>query len=149
MFYAIKTECVFSKTTNDGVQPFIPANKTKIKVKKTANKNKDAPGITHSIWSNKNIAHWEMTWYFCWWREDAWASQALTLVPLEYFLGWHGHPQAWAFVHSSCHYIILLTLDLKTHFIQNSNTILISSISIIKIIDQLGSALTCKEKHPK
>ena len=49
VFYAIKTECVFSKTTNDGVQPFITANKTKIKLKKTSNKNKDAPRITYSI----------------------------------------------------------------------------------------------------
>ena len=31
---------------------------------KTKNKNKDAPRTTHSIWSNKNIASWKMTWYF-------------------------------------------------------------------------------------
>jgi hypothetical protein len=45
--------------------------------------------------------------------------QALTLVPLGYFLGWHGNLQAWAFVHSSSHLIILQSLHLKTSFIQN------------------------------
>ena len=43
VFSAIKTECVFSKTNIAGIQPFITANKTKLK------KNKDAPRITHSI----------------------------------------------------------------------------------------------------
>jgi hypothetical protein len=45
--------------------------------------------------------------------------QALTLVPLGYFLGWHGHPQAWAFVYSLSYLIILQCLHLKTSFIQN------------------------------
>jgi hypothetical protein len=69
------------------------------KQKKTKNKNKDDPRTTHSIWSNKNIVSWKMTWYFCWWRR--WClghPKAWTLVLLGYFLGWHGHPQAWAFV---------------------------------------------------
>ena len=115
------------------------------KQNKLKTKTNDAPRTAHIIWSNKNIAHWNRTWYFCWWRGDARTSPSLTLVPLEYFLGWHGHPQAWAFVHSSSHHIILLSLHLKTHFIQNSNTILISSISIIKIIDQLVQILhACK-----
>jgi hypothetical protein len=40
---------------------------------------------------------WKMTWYFCWWRRGCLGHpQALTLVLLGYFLGWHGHPQAWA-----------------------------------------------------
>jgi hypothetical protein len=43
----------------------------------------------------------------------------LTLVLLGYFLGWHGHYQAWAFVHPSSYHIILLSLHLKTSFIQN------------------------------
>jgi hypothetical protein len=38
---------------------------------------------------------------------------------LDIFLGWHGHPQAWAFVHSSSHLITLHSLHLKTSFIQN------------------------------
>jgi hypothetical protein len=43
----------------------------------------------------------------------------LTLVLLGYFLEWHGHPQDWAFVHSSSHLIILQSLHLKTSFLQN------------------------------
>jgi hypothetical protein len=59
------------------IQPFIAAkNKNK-----NENKNKDAPRKTHSIWSNKNIVSWKMTWYFCWWRRGAMGHlQALTLV---------------------------------------------------------------------
>ena len=37
----------------------------------TQQKNKDAPRVTHNAWSNKNIAHWKMTWCFCWWSGDA------------------------------------------------------------------------------
>ena len=134
-----KVECVSLPHKNARIQLLIKENKTKIKLNKTANKNKDARRIAHSIWSNKNIAHWEMTWYFCWWRRDASGHpQTSTLVPLEYFLGWHGHPQAWAFVHTSSHCIILLSLHLKTHFIQNSTQFFISSISTIKIINPLG-----------
>jgi hypothetical protein len=47
------------------------------------------------------------------------SPQALTLVPLGYFLGWHGHPQAWAFVHTLSHLITPHSLLLKTSFIQN------------------------------
>jgi hypothetical protein len=45
--------------------------------------------------------------------------QALILVPLGYFLGLHGHPQALAFVHTLSHLITLHSLHLKTSFIQN------------------------------
>jgi hypothetical protein len=63
---------------------------------------------------------WKMTWYFCWWRRGCLGHpQALTLVLLGYFLGWHGHPQAWYFVYSSSHLFILLSLHLKTSFMQN------------------------------
>ena len=34
------------------------------KQNKTKNKNKDAPRTTHSVWSNKNIAHRQMTCCF-------------------------------------------------------------------------------------
>ena len=118
VFYAIKTECVFSKTNKMGSNHML----LRTKQNKTENKNKDAPRITHIIWSNKNIAHWKMTWYFDDENGDASGHpQALTLVPLEYFLGCHGHPQAWAFIHNSSHHIILLPIHLKTSFIQNSS----------------------------
>jgi hypothetical protein len=92
------------------IQQFI----TEKKQKKTENKNKDAPRTTHSIWSNKNIVSSKMTWYFYWWRRGAMGHpQALTLVLLGYLLGWYGNPQAWAFVHTSSHLIILLSLHLK------------------------------------
>jgi hypothetical protein len=41
------------------------------------------------------------------------------LYLLDIYWGLHGHPQAWAFVHSSSHLIILQSLHLKTSFIQN------------------------------
>jgi hypothetical protein len=99
VFYAMKTECVFSKINMLG-------SPQQTKQKKTESKNKNAPRTTHSIWSNKNIVSWKMTWYFCWWRRGCLGHpQALTLVLLGYLLGWHGHPQAWAFVHSLSHLI--------------------------------------------
>ena len=62
----------------------------------------------------------EKTWDFYWWRRGCLRHpQALTLVLLGYFLGWHAwHPQAWALVHSSSYHIIL-SLHLKISFIQN------------------------------
>jgi hypothetical protein len=53
----------------------------------------------------------------------------LTLVLLGYFLG--GHPQAWAFVHSSSHLIILQYLQLKTLYKTKHNSISNISVSII------------------
>jgi hypothetical protein len=46
--------------------------------------------------------------------------QALTLVPLGYFLGCMGIRKLELFVHSSTHLIILQSLHLKTFFIKNS-----------------------------
>jgi hypothetical protein len=95
---------------------------------KTESKNKDAPRKIHSIWSNKNIVSWKMPWYFCWWRRGAMGHpQALTLVLLGYFLGWHGHIQAWAFVHPTLENF----LHTKLH------TILIRNISLCKIANPL------------
>jgi hypothetical protein len=34
-----------------------------IKQKKTESKSKDAPRKTHSVWSNKNIVFWKVTWF--------------------------------------------------------------------------------------
>jgi hypothetical protein len=46
--------------------------------------------------------------------------QALTLVPLGYFLGVAWASPSLSFVHSSSHLIILQFLHLKTFFKQNS-----------------------------
>jgi hypothetical protein len=43
-----------------GVQPFIAANKTKLKWKL---KTTDTPRKTHNAWSNKNIVCWKVTWF--------------------------------------------------------------------------------------
>jgi hypothetical protein len=51
------------------------------------------------------------------------------------FIGVHGHPQAWAFVHSSTHLIILQSLHLKTSIIQNQHNS-ISNISVSIIMNQ-------------
>jgi hypothetical protein len=59
------------------------------------------------------------------------------LVPLGYFLGWHGHPQAWHFVHTSSHLIsslsILYTWKLPSYKTSHNS---ISNVSINIIVDQ-------------
>jgi hypothetical protein len=99
------------------IKPFIAAIKTKAKLKA---KITNAPRKTHNAWSNKNIVSWKVTWFLPMKKGVSRGHpQALMLVLLGYFLGWYGHPQAWAFVHSSSHLIILQCLHLKTSFIQN------------------------------
>jgi hypothetical protein len=129
----MKMECVFSKKNMLGSNHLLQQKK------KTESKIKDAPRKTHSIWRNKNIVSWKMTWYFCWWRRGAMGHpQALMLVLLGYFLGWHGHPQAWDFVHTSSHLIILLSLRTLENFLHTKlHTILISNISLCKIVNPL------------
>jgi hypothetical protein len=110
----------------------------KTKQKKTESKNKDSPRKTYSIWSNKNIVSWKMTWYFCWWRRGClgasprfvactswiflgvtWASPSLSFCP--YFISSHHSPSPTLknFLHTKLH------------------TILISNISVCKIVDPL------------
>ena len=136
----LKRSVSLSKTKYDGVQLYW-------KIKHTI-ENKDAPRITHIAWSNKNIAHWKMTWCFLLMKRGCLGHpQALTLVPLGYFLGWPwGHPQAWAFVHPSSYCIILLSLHLKTSFTQNSSQFFISNASAIKIIGSTWFSMTY-QKH--
>jgi hypothetical protein len=63
--------------------------------------------------------------------------QALTLVPLGYFLGWHGHPQVWAFVHTSSHLISSLSIPYtwKLPSYKTSHNS-ISNVSINMIVNQ-------------
>ncbi len=47
------------------------------------------PKLHNSAWNNKNEVS-RQTWAFYWWRRGCLGHpQALTLVPLGYFLGWH------------------------------------------------------------
>jgi hypothetical protein len=58
---------------------------------------------------------------FCRWKRGASGeSSSFDACTSWIFLGVHGHPQDWAFVHSSSYLIILQSLHLKTSFIQNS-----------------------------
>jgi hypothetical protein len=58
--------------------------------------------------------------------------QDLMLVLLEYFLGFRGIPKL-ELLSILPHHIILLSLHMKTSFIQNFTQFFISSISTIKI----------------
>jgi hypothetical protein len=82
-------------------------------------KTTDAPRKTHSAWSNKNIVSWKVTWFLSMKKGCLGASPSFDACNSWIFLGWHRHHQAWAFVHSSSHLIILQSLHLKTSFIQN------------------------------
>ena len=97
--------------------------------------------------SHKNIAHWKMTWCFLLMKRGVpRASPSFDACTSWIFLGVsRGHPQAWAFFHSSSYCITLLSLYLKTSFIQNS-TQFISNISVIKIIKSIWFSMTY-EKH--
>jgi hypothetical protein len=63
--------------------------------------------------------------------------QALTLVLLGYFLGWHWHPQDWVFFpyFISSHHSPFPTLKNFLH--TKLHTILISNISLCKIVNPL------------
>ena len=71
----------------------------------------------------------EETWDFYWWRRGCLGHpQALTLILLEYFLGWHGwHPQAWDLVHPSSHYSFL-PYTWNFSFIQNFTQSLLATL---------------------
>ena len=71
----------------------------------------------------------EETWDFYWWRRGCLGHpQALTLVLLGYFLGWHAwHPQAWALVHPSSHYSFL-PYTWNFSFIQNFTQSLLATL---------------------
>ena len=71
----------------------------------------------------------EETWDFYWWRRGCLGHpQALTLVLLGYFLGWHAwHPQAWSLVHPSSHYSFL-PYTWNFSFIQNFTQSLLATL---------------------
>jgi hypothetical protein len=88
---------------------------TKLKTKTT-----DSPRKTHSAWSNKNIVCWKVTWFLTIKKGCLGESPSFDACTSWIFLGVYGNPQAWGFVHSSTHLIILQSLHLKSSFIQNS-----------------------------
>ena len=110
---------------------------SKQKQKKTKNKNKDAPRTAHIIWSNKNIAYWERTWYFVDEEGDARASPSFDACTSWISLGvkWASPSLSFCTFFILLHHSSLPTLENSLH--TKLNTILISSISTIKIIDQL------------
>ena len=126
-------ECVSSKTWMMGSNHLLQQTKQN----KTKNKNKDVPRTAHIIWSNKNIAHWKRTWYFCWWRGDARASPSFDACTSWIFLGvtWASPSLSFCPFFISLHHSSLPTLENFLH--TKLNTILISSISTIKIINPL------------
>jgi hypothetical protein len=63
---------------------------------------------------------WKVTWFLPMKKGCLGASPSFHTCNSWIFLRvMHGHPQAWDFVHSSTHLIILQSLHLKTSFIQN------------------------------
>ena len=87
--------------------------------------------------------YWKRTWYFCWWRRGCLGHpQALTLVLLEYILGvtWASPSLSFCPFFISSHHSSLPTLENFLH--TKLHTILISSISVIKIKDHFGSVST-------
>ena len=102
------------------------------KQNKLKTKTNDAPRTAHIIWSNKNIAHWKRTWYFCWWRGDARISPSFYACTSWIFLGvtWASPSLSFCLYFISLHHSSLPTLENSLH--TKLNTILISNISIIK-----------------
>ena len=78
-----------------------------------------------------------MAWYFCWWRGDTWASPNFDACTSWIFLGvtWASPSLSFCPYFISLHHSSLPTLENSLH--TKLNTILISIISTIKIIDQL------------
>ena len=106
------------------------------KTKQTKSKEKPKRKRKRRRSKNNTIVHetikmkcLEETWDFYWWRRGCLGHpQALTLVLLGYFLGWHAwHPQAWALVHPSSHYSFL-PYTWNFSFIQNFTQSLLATL---------------------
>ena len=123
----------FSKTDMLGSNHMLQQTKQK----KTKNKNKDAPRTTHSIWSNKNIASWKMTWYFVDEEGDALGIPKLWRLYLLNMSWGAGASPSLSFCpfFISSHHSSLPTLENFLH--TKLHTIFISSISAIKITNPL------------
>jgi hypothetical protein len=130
----LKRSVSFSKTNMMGSNLILQQTKQK----KTKNKNKDAPRITHSIWSNKNIAHRKMTCCFVDEEGDALGIPKLwCFYLLDIYLGGRGIPSlSFCPFFISLHHSSLPTLENFLH--TKLHTILISSISAIKITNPFG-----------
>jgi hypothetical protein len=82
----------------------------------------------HSIQSNKNIVSWKMTWYFV---DEEGVPRGIPKLWRLYFLdiSWSdmGIPNL-ELLYTSSHLIILLSLHLKTSFIQNFTQFLLATL---------------------
>jgi hypothetical protein len=119
-----KTECVFSKRNLLGSNHLLQQTKQN----KTESESKDAPRKMHSIWSNKNIVSWKVTWFLpmkkgclgaspcfdacTYWifLGVTWASPSLSFSP--YFISSHHSPFPTLenFLHIELHTILLAAL---------------------------------------
>ena len=99
--------------------------KTKTKTKQKRRRSKNNTTVHETI----KMKRLEETWDFYWWRRGCLGHpQALTLVLLGYFLGWHAwDPQAWALVHPSSHYSFL-PYTWNFSFIQNFTQSLLATL---------------------
>jgi hypothetical protein len=130
----MKTECVFSKINMLGSNHLLQQTKQK----KPERKNKYAPRKTHSIWNNKNIVFWKMTWYFYWWRRGFHgASPSFDTCTSWIFLGvtWPSPSLSFCPYFISSHHSPFPTLENFLH--TKLHTILISNISLCKIVNPL------------
>jgi hypothetical protein len=113
------------------------------KQKKTESENKDAPRKTHSIWSNKNIVSWKMTWYFVDEEGVPWASPSFDACTSWIYLGvtWVSPSLSFYPYFISSHHSPFPTHENFLH--TKLHTILISNISVCKIVNPLfGSVST-------
>jgi hypothetical protein len=131
----MKIERVSLQNKYGVIQSFIASNKTKENWKQ---KNKDAPRKTHSIWNNKNIVFRKMTWYFLLMKKRVpWASPSFDACNSWIFLGvtWASPSLSFCPSFVSSHHSPFPTLENFLH--TKLHTILISNISLCKIVDPL------------
>ena len=117
---------VWKRGTNQFIQQTKETKKTKTKNKKWKRRRSKNNTTVHETIKMKCLVE---TWNFYWWRRGCLGHpQALTLVLLGYFLGWHAwHPQAWALVHPSSHYSFL-PYTWNFSFIQNFTQSLLATL---------------------
>ena len=128
-------QLIWNNTGSTGVQTtlFKQTKQTK-QIKRKLRRSKNNTTVHETI----KMKCLEETWDFYWWRRGCLGHpQALTLVLLGYFLGWHAwHPQAWALVHPSSHYSFL-PYTWNFSFIQNFTQSLLATLVYSKDIRPL------------
>ena len=114
---------------------FIKLSKQSKRKTKTKTKKKTLQEQHNCAWNNKNEAFGRNLGFLLMKKGMPWASPSFDACTSWIFIGvtpwWN--PQAWSFVHSSSHCIIL-SLHLKFFLHTKLHTIFISNISALKII---------------